>query len=106
LTAQDSGKNLHDVHDSLTFVDLNRAGMPLLEIVSRPDMRSIDEVLAYIRKLSGLLRHLHICAADMSKSQVPQYPSESVAKDFPHSIFIFIPALLPVSNPRIVAAAR
>jgi aspartyl-tRNA(Asn)/glutamyl-tRNA(Gln) amidotransferase subunit B len=70
ITRQDSGKNLHDVHPTQTFVDLNRSGMPLLEIVSRPDLRSTEEVVAYVRKLAGLLRHLHICQADMSKSQV------------------------------------
>lgn len=67
---QDSGKNLHDVHPSLTFVDLNRSGMPLLEIVSRPDMRSADDVIAFVKKLSSMLRHLGVCTADMSKSQM------------------------------------
>jgi Asp-tRNA(Asn)/Glu-tRNA(Gln) amidotransferase B subunit len=87
---QDSGKNMHDVHPTLTFVDLNRAGMPLLEIVSEPDMRSTDEVLAYVRKLSGLLRHINVCQADMSKSQMRVDLNISVRPRLTHPEFAAI----------------
>lgn len=62
---QDSGKNIHDLHPTCTFVDLNRAGVGLMEIVSEPDLRSAEQAAAYIRKLSGLLQHLHTCRAHM-----------------------------------------
>ena len=62
---QDSGKCLHDLHASYTHVDLNRAGMPLIEMVTQPDMRSGEEAVAFVRQLSGLLRHAGICRAQM-----------------------------------------
>jgi len=62
---QDSGKNVHDLHPSRTYVDLNRAGVGLMEIVSEPDMRSSEQAAAYIRKLTQLLQHLGTCRAHM-----------------------------------------
>lgn len=62
---QDSGKNLHDLHPERTYVDLNRAGVGLMEIVSEPDMRSSAQAAAYIRKLTALLQHLGTCRGHM-----------------------------------------
>ena len=62
---QDSGKCLHDLHAHYTHVDLNRAGMPLIEVVTQPDMRSGEEAVAFVRQLSSLLRHAGICRAQM-----------------------------------------
>ncbi len=62
---EDAGKNSHGVASS--FVDLNRAGTPLLEIVSEPDIRSSDEAVAYLKKLHGILRFLNISDANMQE---------------------------------------
>ena len=62
---QDSGKCLHDMHPHYTHVDLNRAGMPLIEVVTQPDMRSAAEAAGFVRKLSELLRHAGVCRAQM-----------------------------------------
>ena len=55
---QDAGKSIHDVDPKSTFVDLNRSGVALMEIVSKPDLRSLDEVNAYIKKLRSIMRYL------------------------------------------------
>ncbi|MCB1482975.1 MAG: Asp-tRNA(Asn)/Glu-tRNA(Gln) amidotransferase GatCAB subunit B, partial [Rhodobiaceae bacterium] len=55
---QDAGKSLHDQHPNMSFVDLNRSGVALMEIVSKPDIRSADEAKAYITKLRTILRYL------------------------------------------------
>lgn len=60
---QDSGKSVHNMTAARTHVDLNRAGVALIEIVGEPDIRSIEEADAYLRKLAALLRHLGICNA-------------------------------------------
>ncbi|ASM35968.1 Asp-tRNA(Asn)/Glu-tRNA(Gln) amidotransferase subunit GatB [Campylobacter sputorum] len=62
---EDAGKNTHE--DSRSLVDLNRAGTPLLEIVSEPDMRSSDEAVAYLKKLHSILRFLNISDANMQE---------------------------------------
>ncbi|QKG29438.1 Asp-tRNA(Asn)/Glu-tRNA(Gln) amidotransferase subunit GatB [Campylobacter sp. RM16187] len=62
---EDAGKNVHE--GSVSFVDLNRAGTPLLEIVSEPDMRSSDEAVAYLKKLHSILRFLNISDANMQE---------------------------------------
>src|SRR5258706_2197048 len=62
---QDAGKSLHDQHPSMTYVDLNRAGVALMEIVSEPDLRSADEAAAYLRKLRSILRYLETCDGNM-----------------------------------------
>src|SRR5919112_1852603 len=54
---QDAGKSIHDLHPSLSFVDLNRSGVALMEIVSKPDLRSSDEAKAYVTKLRTILRY-------------------------------------------------
>ncbi|MHA1189641.1 MAG: Asp-tRNA(Asn)/Glu-tRNA(Gln) amidotransferase subunit GatB, partial [Alphaproteobacteria bacterium] len=67
---QDAGKSLHDQHPSKTYVDLNRSGVALMEIVSKPDMRSSAEARAYIAKLRSILRYLGTSDADMEKGNL------------------------------------
>ncbi|MGD7035369.1 Asp-tRNA(Asn)/Glu-tRNA(Gln) amidotransferase subunit GatB [Methylotuvimicrobium buryatense] len=64
---EDAGKSLHEDFHGLTGIDLNRAGTPLLEIVSDPDMRSAKEAVAYMRKLHELVRYLEICDGNMQE---------------------------------------
>jgi aspartyl-tRNA(Asn)/glutamyl-tRNA(Gln) amidotransferase subunit B len=67
---QDAGKSLHDQHPQKTYVDLNRAGVALMEIVSKPDLRSPEEVGAYIKKLRAIMRYLGTCDGDMEKGNL------------------------------------
>jgi len=67
---QDAGKSLHDQHPSMSYVDLNRSGVALMEIVSRPDMRSSEEAKAYVAKLRSILRYLGTCDGDMEKGNL------------------------------------
>ncbi len=67
---QDAGKSLHDQSPQDSFVDLNRSGVALMEIVSRPDMRSADEAKAYVTKLRTILRYLGTCDGDMEKGSL------------------------------------
>src|SRR5712691_12302399 len=67
---QDAGKSLHDQHPTLSFVDLNRSGVALMEIVSKPDLRSADEAKAYVAKIRTILRYLGTCDGDMEKSSL------------------------------------
>src|SRR5215208_1350053 len=67
---QDAGKSIHDLHPSLSFVDLNRSGVALMEIVSKPDLRSSDEAKAYVTKLRTILRYLGTCDGDMEKGNL------------------------------------
>jgi aspartyl-tRNA(Asn)/glutamyl-tRNA(Gln) amidotransferase subunit B len=67
---QDAGKSLHDQHPSLTYVDLNRAGVGLMEIVSEPDIRSAEEAGAYVRKLRSILRYLGTCDGNMEEGSL------------------------------------
>ena len=67
---QDAGKSLHDQHATKTFVDLNRSGQALMEIVSEPDMRSADEAAAYVRKLRTILRYLGTCDGNMDEGSM------------------------------------
>ncbi|TAL54255.1 MAG: Asp-tRNA(Asn)/Glu-tRNA(Gln) amidotransferase subunit GatB [Methylovulum sp.] len=64
---EDAGKSLHESFHGLSGIDLNRAGTPLLEIVSEPDMRSAKEAVAYMRKLHELVRYLGICDGNMQE---------------------------------------
>ena len=67
---QDAGKSLHDQHPSLTYVDLNRAGVALMEIVSEPDLRSAEEAGLYLRKLRSILRYLGTCDGNMEEGSL------------------------------------
>ena len=67
---QDAGKSLHDQDPKRTYVDLNRAGVALMEIVSKPDLRSPDEVGAYLRKLRSILRYLGTCDGNMEQGSL------------------------------------
>jgi aspartyl-tRNA(Asn)/glutamyl-tRNA(Gln) amidotransferase subunit B len=67
---QDAGKSLHDQHPTMSFIDLNRAGVALMEIVSRPDLRSSEEARAYVTKLRSILRYLGTCDGDMEKGNL------------------------------------
>ncbi|MBD2748628.1 Asp-tRNA(Asn)/Glu-tRNA(Gln) amidotransferase subunit GatB [Microvirga sp. BT688] len=67
---QDAGKSIHDLHPTMSFVDLNRSGVALMEIVSKPDLRSSDEARAYVTKLRTILRYLGTCDGDMDKGNL------------------------------------
>jgi aspartyl-tRNA(Asn)/glutamyl-tRNA(Gln) amidotransferase subunit B len=67
---QDAGKSLHDQHPSLSFVDLNRSGVGLMEIVSRPDLRSAEEAKAYVTKLRTIMRYLGTCDGNMEQGSL------------------------------------
>jgi aspartyl-tRNA(Asn)/glutamyl-tRNA(Gln) amidotransferase subunit B len=67
---QDAGKSLHDQHPKLTYVDLNRAGVALMEIVSKPDLRSGPEAAAYLQKLRAILRYLGTCDGNMEEGSM------------------------------------
>jgi aspartyl-tRNA(Asn)/glutamyl-tRNA(Gln) amidotransferase subunit B len=67
---QDAGKSLHDQHPDTSMVDLNRAGVALMEIVSKPDLRSAEEAKAYVGKLRTILRYLGTCDGDMEKGSL------------------------------------
>ncbi len=67
---QDAGKSVHDQHPQKTYVDLNRSGVALMEIVSYPDLRSGDEVAAYIRKIRAILRYLGTCDGNMEEGSL------------------------------------
>ncbi len=67
---QDAGKSIHDQHPDYSYVDLNRSGVALMEIVSRPDLRSSKEAQAYVTKLRTILRYLGTCDGDMEKGNL------------------------------------
>jgi aspartyl-tRNA(Asn)/glutamyl-tRNA(Gln) amidotransferase subunit B len=67
---QDAGKSLHDRRPTYSYVDLNRSGVALMEIVSKPDLRSADEAKAYIAKVRSILRYLGTCDGDMEKGNL------------------------------------
>ncbi len=67
---QDAGKSLHDQHPAMSFVDLNRSGCALMEIVSKPDMRSADEAKAYVTKLRQIMRYLGTCDGNMEQGSL------------------------------------
>ena len=77
---QDAGKLLHDQNPSMSLVDLNRAGVALMEIVSKPDLRSADEAKAYVAKLRAILRYLGTCDGDMEKGSLRADVNVSVRK--------------------------
>lgn len=67
---QDAGKSLHDQHPSKSYVDLNRAGNPLMEIVSKPDMNSAEEAAAYVTKIRAIVRYLDTCDGNMDEGSM------------------------------------
>lgn len=67
---QDAGKSIHDLHPEKSFIDLNRSGVALMEIVSKPDMRSPEEAGAYLRKLRSILRYLETCDGNMDEGSM------------------------------------
>jgi aspartyl-tRNA(Asn)/glutamyl-tRNA(Gln) amidotransferase subunit B len=77
---QDAGKSLHDQHPSKSFIDLNRAGTALMEIVSKPDMRSPEEAAAYVTKLRSILRYLGTCDGNMAEGSMRCDVNVSVRK--------------------------
>ena len=77
---QDAGKLLHDQHPAMSLVDLNRCGVGLMEIVSKPDLRSSEEAKAYVSKLRTVLRYLGTCDGDMEKGNLRADVNVSVRK--------------------------
>ncbi len=77
---QDAGKSIHDVNPQSTLVDLNRSGVALMEIVSKPDLRSLDEVNAYIKKLRSIMRYLGTCDGNMQEGSLRADVNVSVKK--------------------------
>ena len=77
---QDAGKSLHDQHPSKSFIDLNRSGVALMEIVSEPDMRSPEEAGAYVTKLRQILRYLGTCDGNMDEGSMRADVNVSVRK--------------------------
>ncbi len=67
---EDAGKSIHDIDPYFTLVDLNRAGVPLIEIVSEPDVRSGDEAMAYLNEIQKLVRYLGICDGNMEEGSM------------------------------------
>ncbi|MEO0547716.1 MAG: Asp-tRNA(Asn)/Glu-tRNA(Gln) amidotransferase subunit GatB [Pseudomonadota bacterium] len=67
---QDAGKSMHDQHPTMSYVDLNRSGVALMEIVSKPDIRSIDEAKAYVTKLRSIMRYLGTCDGNMEQGSL------------------------------------
>ena len=78
---QDAGKSIHDLDPSNTFVDLNRSGVALMEIVSKPDLRSPDEVNFYIKKLRSIMRYLGTCDGNMQEGSLRADVNVSVRKE-------------------------
>ena len=77
---QDAGKSLHDQHPTKSYIDLNRAGVALMEIVSEPDIRSPEEAGAYLRKLRSILRYLGTCDGNMEEGSMRADVNVSVRK--------------------------
>jgi aspartyl-tRNA(Asn)/glutamyl-tRNA(Gln) amidotransferase subunit B len=67
---QDAGKSTHDLHPNLSYIDFNRAGVALMEIVSEPEMRSSQEAMAYVKKLRSILRYLGTCDGNMEEGSL------------------------------------
>jgi len=67
---EDAGKSIHDADENFTCIDLNRAGVPLLEIVSQPDMHSSEEAFAYVTEIRKMVRHLAICDGNMEEGSM------------------------------------
>ena len=77
---QDAGKSIHDIAPQNTLVDLNRSGVALMEIVSKPDLRSLEEVNAYIKKIRSIMRYLGTCDGNMQEGSLRADVNVSVRK--------------------------
>jgi aspartyl-tRNA(Asn)/glutamyl-tRNA(Gln) amidotransferase subunit B len=77
---QDAGKSLHEQHPDMSLVDLNRSGVALMEIVTKPDLRSAEQAMAFLRKLRSVLRYLGTCDGDMEKGNLRADVNVSVRK--------------------------
>src|SRR3989440_5328069 len=77
---QDAGKSLHDRHATMSYVDLNRCGVALMEIVSKPDIRSSEQAKVYVTKVRSILRYLGTCDGDMEKGSLRADVNGSVRK--------------------------
>ena len=77
---QDAGKSIHDQHPSYSYVDLNRSGVALMEIVSMPDMSSAEEAQAYIKKLRNIMKYLQTCDGNMEEGSLRADINVSVRK--------------------------
>ena len=77
---QDAGKSLHDQHPTMSLVDLNRSGVALMEIVTKPDLRSADEAKAFLTKMRSILRYIGSCDGDMEKGHLRADVNVSVRK--------------------------
>jgi aspartyl-tRNA(Asn)/glutamyl-tRNA(Gln) amidotransferase subunit B len=77
---QDAGKLLHDRHPAMSLIDLNRCGVALMEIVTKPDLRSAEQAKAFVAKLRSILRYLNTCDADMEKGNLRADVNVSVRK--------------------------
>ena len=78
---QDAGKSIHDIEPQNTFVDLNRSGVALMEIVSKPDLRTLEEVNAYIKKLRSIMRYLGTCDGNMQEGSLRADVNVSVRRN-------------------------
>jgi aspartyl-tRNA(Asn)/glutamyl-tRNA(Gln) amidotransferase subunit B len=77
---QDAGKSLHEQHPDMSLVDLNRSGVALMEIVTKPDLRTAEQAMAFLRKLRSVLRYLGTCDGDMEKGNLRADVNVSVRK--------------------------
>ena len=77
---QDAGKSLHDQHPSKSYIDLNRSGIALMEIVSKPDMRSPDDAAAYVTKIRSIVRYIGSCDGNMAEGSMRADVNVSVRK--------------------------
>jgi len=77
---QDAGKSVHDRHPTKTYIDLNRSGVTLMEIVSRPDMRSAEQAAAYVSKLRAILRYIGSCDGNMQEGSLRADANVSVRR--------------------------
>jgi aspartyl-tRNA(Asn)/glutamyl-tRNA(Gln) amidotransferase subunit B len=84
---QDAGKSIHDMDPALSFVDLNRTGVALMEIVSRPDIRSPEEAAAYVAKLRQIMRYLGTCDGDMQHGNLRADVNVSVCRPGAYEAF-------------------
>jgi len=88
LLEQDAGKSIHDLDPDATYVDLNRSGVALMEIVSRPHVRTPGDAAAYVRTLRTVLRYLDTCDGDMEKGQLRADVNVSVCRPSQYEKFI------------------